>query len=101
MYPAPMRLQDTSWSGDASAIDANEDGWVDLYVLNMQGPDHYYENAKGQYFTDKSRDLFPCTPWGVHGHQGVRLRQRWPYRYSHHRYALGYERGYWDRSRRS
>ena len=66
---AQMRLQDTSWSGDASAIDANEDGWVDLYVLNMQGHDHYYENAEGQYFTDKSRDLFPRTPWGSMGIQ--------------------------------
>ena len=64
---AQMRLQDTSWSGDASAIDANEDGWVDLYVLNMQGHDYYYENAEGQYFTDKSRDLFPRTPWGSMG----------------------------------
>ena len=65
-----MRLQDTSWSGDASAIDANEDGWVDLYVLNMQGHDYYYENAEGQYFTDKSRDLFPRTPWGSMGIKG-------------------------------
>ena len=67
---AQTRLQDTSWSGDACAIDANEDGWVDLYVLNMQGHDHYYENTEGQYFTDKSRDLFPRTPWGSMGVKG-------------------------------
>ena len=25
------------WSGDAMPLDANENGWPDLYVLNMQG----------------------------------------------------------------
>ena len=29
-------LADESWTGDASPIDANRDGWPDLYVLNMQ-----------------------------------------------------------------
>ena len=43
-------LQDLSWSGDASAVDVNDDGWPDLYVLNMQGDDQYYENAGGTHF---------------------------------------------------
>ena len=64
---AQTRLQDTSWSGDATALDANEDGWLDLYVLNMQGHDHYYENMRGEYFIDKSREVFPRTPWGSMG----------------------------------
>ena len=64
---AQSRLQDSSWSGDASALDANEDGWLDLYVLNMQGHDHYYENVQGEYFSDKSREVFPRTPWGAMG----------------------------------
>jgi enediyne biosynthesis protein E4 len=64
---AQSRLQDSSWSGDASALDANEDGWLDLYVLNMQGHDHYYENVQGKYFSDKSHEVFPRTPWGTMG----------------------------------
>ena len=60
-------LVDTSWSGDASPIDANSDGWPDLYVLNMQGHDHYYENVEGRQFVRKSRELFPATPWGSMG----------------------------------
>ena len=55
------------WSGDASPIDANSDGWPDLYVLNMQGHDHYYENVEGRKFVRKSREVFPATPWGSMG----------------------------------
>lgn len=64
---AATKLQDTSWSGDATPLDANGDGWIDLYVLNMQGNDEYYENVKGEYFECKSRELFPKTPWGAMG----------------------------------
>jgi len=57
-------LLDTSWSGDATPIDVNEDGWQDLYILNMQGHDQYYENEGGKRFVRKSREVFPKTPWG-------------------------------------
>ena len=60
-------LQDESWAGAASPIDVNEDGWPDLYVLNMQGHDQYYENVEGKHFVDKSREVFPKTPWGSMG----------------------------------
>ncbi len=60
-------LQDTSWSGDASPLDANNDGWPDLYLANMQGHDQYYENVEGRRFVKKSRRLFPATPWGTMG----------------------------------
>ena len=60
-------LKDGSWSGAASPIDVNEDGWPDLYVLNMQGHDQYYENVEGKHFVDKSREVFPQTPWGSMG----------------------------------
>ena len=53
------------WSGDAVPLDANEDGWPDLYVLNMQGHDQYYENDQGQHFIDKSLAVFPRTSWGA------------------------------------
>jgi hypothetical protein len=62
-----MRLQDVSWTGDASPIDVNGDQWPDLYVLNMQGHDEYYENVGGKYFEKKSREVFPKTPWGSMG----------------------------------
>ena len=66
---AETGLQDTGWSGDASPIDVNEDGWPDLYVLSMQGQDEYYENVEGKKFVKKSRELFPKTSWGAMGIQ--------------------------------
>jgi hypothetical protein len=62
-----MGLHDLSWSGDASVIDGNDDGWPDLYLLNMQGDDQYYENVGGKRFEKKSRQLFPRTSWGAMG----------------------------------
>jgi len=62
-----LGFKDVSWSGDASPIDANEDGWPDIYLLNMQGHDEYYENQAGKKFVKKSRELFPTTPWGTMG----------------------------------
>ena len=61
------KLMDTSWSGDASFVDLNSDDWPDLYVLNMQGNDHYYENVEGKYFVDKTDEFFPKSPWGSMG----------------------------------
>ena len=60
-------LVDMSWSGDASPIDVNRDGWQDLYVPSMQGHDEYYENVGGKRFVRKSREVFPKTPWGAMG----------------------------------
>jgi hypothetical protein len=64
---ARVGLRDFSWSGDASVVDANDDGWPDLYVLNMQGNDHYYENVGGTRFADKTTQMFPRTSWGAMG----------------------------------
>jgi len=63
----PMGLTDFSWSGDASVVDGNDDGWPDLYLLNMQGDDQYFENEQGKRFVKKSRVLFPRTSWGSMG----------------------------------
>ena len=60
-------LVDQSWSGDASFADVNADGFPDLYVLNMQGDNHYYENQGGRGFRDRTAELFPKTPWGAMG----------------------------------
>lgn len=62
-----MNIVDIGWSGDATPIDANGDGWLDLYVLSMQGHDSYYENVEGKKFVNKSREVFPQTPWGAMG----------------------------------
>jgi hypothetical protein len=64
---AQMGIRDLSWSGDATVIDANDDGWPDLYLLNMEGDDQYYENVGGKKFVKKSRELFPRTSWGAMG----------------------------------
>ncbi len=64
---AEVDLVDSSWTGDAMVIDGNNDGWPDLYVINMQGNDEYYENVDGKKFVRKSRELFPRTPWGSMG----------------------------------
>lgn len=58
---------DASWAGDATAVDVNDDGWLDIYLLNMQGHDQYLENLKGKRFVDKSREVFPKTSWGAMG----------------------------------
>jgi len=60
-------LGKAGWSGDATFADLNGDGFPDLYVLNMQGADHYFENAGGRKFVDKSAQYFPRTPWGSMG----------------------------------
>ncbi len=60
-------LIDDAWSGDASPVDVNGDQWPDLFVLNMQGNDEYFENIEGQRFVRRSRDVFPRTSWGAMG----------------------------------
>ena len=64
---ARVGLSDTAWTGDATALDLNEDGWPDLYLVNMQGDDEYYENVGGTRFVRRSREVFPRTPWGSMG----------------------------------
>ena len=60
-------LTDSGWSGDAHPVDVNGDGWMDLYVLNMQGHDEYHENVAGERFVRRGRELFPRTPFGAMG----------------------------------
>jgi len=64
---AEMGLRPKAWCGDAGVADLNGDGWPDLYLLNMQGDDHYYESAAGKGFVDKTAATFPRTPWGSMG----------------------------------
>ena len=60
-------LMDNGWFGDATCLDLNEDGWQDLYMVNMQGDDKYYENVAGKRFVNKTSEFFPVTSWGTMG----------------------------------
>jgi hypothetical protein len=62
-----LQLRDESWTGDATLCDLNGDGFTDLYLVNMQGDDHYYENAAGRRLVEKTSVYFPKTPWGAMG----------------------------------
>ena len=64
---AEVGLRPESWSGDASFADLNGDGWPNLFILNMQGHSHYFENEEGKRFVDKTDQYFPKTPWGTMG----------------------------------
>ncbi|HEY8833794.1 MAG TPA: CRTAC1 family protein [Gemmatimonadaceae bacterium] len=60
-------LIDKSWSGDATALDINHDGFPDLYILDMQGGDHLWINEGGKHFRNATAKWFPKVPWGSMG----------------------------------
>jgi hypothetical protein len=60
-------LVDRSWSGDATALDVNDDRFPDLYILDMQGGDHLWLNEDGKRFRDATAHYFPKTAWGSMG----------------------------------
>lgn len=60
-------LMTHSWTGDATFVDLNGDGYPDVYFPNMQGDNHYFENQGGKKFVDKTDQYFPKTPWGAMG----------------------------------
>jgi hypothetical protein len=64
---AASGLRPESWTGDASFTNLNGDGLPDLYVLNMMGANHYFENSGGGKFVDKTAQYFPRTSWGAMG----------------------------------
>jgi hypothetical protein len=64
---AEVGLKPHGWCGDATFADVNEDGWPDIFFLNMQGHSHYYENQGGKHFIEKTAQVFPKTPWGAMG----------------------------------
>ena len=61
-------LSDQMWSGDATIMDVNRDGWMDLYVLDMHRSDEVFINQKGISFQRMTKKYFPRNP---HGSQGV------------------------------
>lgn len=64
---AKTGIQAATWSGDASPVDFNRDGYPDLYLVSMQGRTRYWENQGGKTFVDKTRQIFPRYSWGAMG----------------------------------
>jgi enediyne biosynthesis protein E4 len=64
---ADVGLKVDGWGGDATVADLNGDGFPDIFMLNMQGQQHYLENAGGKTFADRTKDYFPRAPWGAMG----------------------------------
>ena len=64
---AEVGLKPVGWAGDAGVADVNGDGWPDVYVLNMMGANHFFENQQGRKFTDRTKQYFPRTSWGAMG----------------------------------
>ncbi|MEM8996914.1 MAG: FG-GAP-like repeat-containing protein [Acidobacteriota bacterium] len=62
-------LVEAGWNGDASLVDFDGDGWLDLYMTDMQGHDDVYRNVGGERFEDVRSELFPETPFGTMGIQ--------------------------------
>src|SRR5881397_2082585 len=62
-----LGLVGPSWSGEAVVLDANGDGFPDLFVLDMQGADHVWLNQGGKHFRESTGAYFPRTPWGAMG----------------------------------
>lgn len=60
-----MNLVHNGWSGEATTVDLNGDGYPDVYLTNMQGDNHYFENQKGKGFVEKTARYFSKTPWGA------------------------------------
>ena len=60
-------LTHTGWSGEATVCDVDRDGFLDLYVLAMQGDDKLYRNDSGRRFVESTAAFFPKTPWGAMG----------------------------------
>ncbi|HEV3059553.1 MAG TPA: CRTAC1 family protein [Vicinamibacterales bacterium] len=64
---AEVGLRPAGWGGDATVADLNGDGWPDIFMLNMQGQQHYLENVGGRTFVDRTKQYFPRAPWGAMG----------------------------------
>jgi hypothetical protein len=55
------------WNGDCAVADIDGDGWQDLYVTDMFGPDSLYRNRGNRSFEDVTGGIFERTSWGAVG----------------------------------
>jgi enediyne biosynthesis protein E4 len=63
---AEAGLKPVGWAGDATFTDLNGSGWPQLYILNMMGSNHFFDNHQGK-FTEQTKKYFPKTSWGAMG----------------------------------
>jgi enediyne biosynthesis protein E4 len=63
---AEAGLKAVGWAGDATFTDLDGDGWPEVYVLNMMGANHFFENHQGK-FAEATKSYFPRTSWGAMG----------------------------------
>ena len=63
---AEAGLKPVGWGGDATFTDLNGDGWPQLYIANMMGANHFFENHRGK-FSEQTKQYFPRTSWGAMG----------------------------------
>ena len=63
---AAAGIKPVGWAGDATFTDLDGDGYPEVYVLNMMGANHFFENHQGK-FTEATKRYFPRTSWGAMG----------------------------------
>ena len=86
-------LADASWSGDATPIDANDDGRPDLYVCDMQGENHLWLNVDGAHFPRRDGGVLPAHAVRGDARERARRGRRRPPRPLRDGHALGHVRG--------
>ncbi len=57
----------SEWNGDVAVSDIDRDGDLDLYVSNMFGKNHLYENTGGGHFREITDSSLVRTSWGGMG----------------------------------
>ncbi len=60
-------LVEDGWNGDPHPADFDEDGYPDMYLINMQGHDSYFANVGGERFERQPDEMFPANPFGSMG----------------------------------
>jgi hypothetical protein len=61
------QLKGRGWSSDVAVLDYDEDGWLDVFVTSMFGPDQLYRNLGNGSFADVTRDVLGRTSFGAIG----------------------------------
>ncbi|MBI5613351.1 CRTAC1 family protein [Candidatus Gottesmanbacteria bacterium] len=61
---------DLGWTNDAIFLDNAKTGYPNLFILDMIGKSHFFQNIEGKRFIDKTDEIFPTLP---HGAMGVNI----------------------------
>ncbi len=64
---AARGINSSEWNGDVAASDIDRDGDMDLYVSNMFGKNHLFENSGGGQFKEITDTSLQRTSWGGMG----------------------------------